>query len=115
MENLKIISLVMLMLIGISLVVSSLAPQSKRSYLRFLGVAFLMLAGAMLFKMFSPESIGVLIFNILALLSFIMAIYESILVTRENLRQLRLRQQAREEALGEMLKTIAENPPEEKE
>ncbi len=110
MEGLKSISLVLLIVVGVSLIVSSIAPQSKRSYLRFLGVAHLMLAGINFSIMYNNTAMA-LIFGILAILSFIYALYESIVVTRKNLSQMRLRQQAREEALGEVLKVIAEEKP----
>jgi len=115
MDNFKTLSLALLLVIGVALIVSALSPQSKRSYLRFLGVAFLMIAGGQITNIYAPRSPLALYFTILAILAFFTALYESIVVTRENLRQMHIRQKAREEALGEVLKTIAENPPAEKE
>lgn len=114
MEKFKILSLALTILVGIALLVTALVPLSKRSYLRFLGVAFLMLASASITSMFAPNSVVVIVFSALAILSFFISLYESIVVTRENLRQMHQREHAREEALGEVLKTIAENPPIEK-
>ncbi len=115
MDNLKTVSLALLLIVGVALIVSSVSPQSKRSYLRFLGVAFLMIAGGQITNNYAAASPLSLYFTILALLAFFVALYESIVVTREKLRQMHLRQQAREVALGEVLKTIAENTPEETE